>query len=112
VAAGVKTHFRRCVPYVLPAMAVLLMQVSVCRRAIHWWWLGYVTYVSSALHFQDIFVRTAHVLVMEHNGMLQFMMKRNVYTFSEWSVLHIKRGYGLFQSLVIYMWLHMSITAV
>ena len=49
---------------------------------------------------------------MEHNEMLQFKMKGNVYTFSEWSVLHIKKGYGLFRSLDTYMWLHMSITAV
>ena len=48
---------------------------------------------------------------MEHNGMLQFQMK-DVYTVSEWSVLHITRGYDLFQSLDIYVWLHMSITTV
>jgi hypothetical protein len=81
VAAGVNTHFSRCLPYVLPAMAVLLLQVSVCRRAVHWWRLGYVTYVSSSLHFQDIFVGTAHVLIMEHNGTLQCKMKGNVYNF-------------------------------
>jgi hypothetical protein len=90
VAAGVNIHLRRCLPHVLPAMAVLLLQVSVCRRAVHWWWLRYVTYVSSSLHFQDIFVGTARVLIMEDHGMLQFKMKGNVSTFSEWSVLHLK----------------------
>ena len=112
VEAGVDTHFRRCLPYVLPAVAVLLLQVSVCRRAVLWLWLGYVTYISSSLHLQNIFVGTAHLLIMQHSGMLQCKMKGNVYTFSEWSALHIKRRYGLFQSLDVYMWLHMSITAV
>jgi hypothetical protein len=102
-------HFKRCLPYALPAMAVLLVPVSLCKRAVHWWWLGYVTYVSSSLQSQEIFVGTAHVTVMEHNGMLQLKMEGDVYSFSEWSVLHIKWGCGLFQSLNIYMWLHISI---
>ena len=33
VAAGVNNHFRRCLPYMLPAMAVLLLQVSVQKSS-------------------------------------------------------------------------------